>query len=81
MKQDKRKHVVNCIKWPRNLTQMTWWFDANRKTIWGILQNEVKEKSTPPDFYGKTEAGQAAFNVKDMDDFQHLSYAARQGFL
>jgi hypothetical protein len=45
------------------------------------LQNEVKGKSTPPDFYGKTETGQAAFNVKDMDGFQHLSYAARQGFL
>jgi len=45
------------------------------------LQNEVKGKSTPPDFYGKTETGQAAFNVKVMDDFQHLSYAARQGFL
>jgi hypothetical protein len=45
------------------------------------LQNEVKGKSTQPGFYEKTEAWQAAFNVKVMDDFQHLSYAARQGFL
>jgi len=45
------------------------------------LQNGVREKSTQPGFYEKTEAWQAAFNVKDMDDFQHLSYAARQGFL
>jgi hypothetical protein len=45
------------------------------------LQNEVKGKSTPPGFYGKTETGQAAFNVKDMDGFQRLFYLARQGFL
>jgi hypothetical protein len=45
------------------------------------LQNEVKEKSTPPAFYGKTEAGQAAFNVKDMDGLRRLFYAIRQDFL
>ncbi|ERK01610.1 hypothetical protein HMPREF9145_2565 [Segatella salivae F0493] len=45
------------------------------------MQNEVKEKSTPPGIYGKTKAWQAAFNVKDMDGFRCLFYAARQGFL
>jgi len=45
------------------------------------LQNEVREKSTQPGFYEKTEAWQAAFNVKVMDDFQRLFYLARQGFL
>jgi len=45
------------------------------------LQNGVREKSTQPGFYEKTEAWQAAFNVKDMDGLRRLFYAIKQGFL